>query len=112
MFEKIKRDWQKKIGYNAYRSTLTYKDSKGIERTEDVIFKRSSLPLGDWARIYPPINENGTLNVLNLFFGGWRNFIKLVGILVVIAFVMFQFYQNFDTIRILTEQLTSTGFKF
>lgn len=128
MFEKIKRNWQKKIERNALKSILVHTNQKGIKLmkegvafedlpndtkiTEDVYFKRSLLPLGDWARIYPPINENGKLNLVNLIFGGRRNLIKLIIILFIIAMVFMQFYDNFTMIEALKEAnlCLNTGF--
>jgi hypothetical protein len=117
MFEKIKENWQKRIERNAFKSTLTYLNRDGIKLmkegykyedlpdnckvTEEVIFKRSLLPLGDWTRIYPPLKENGRLNLFNLIFGGKRNFIKLIIVLLIAAFVFLQFYNNFQYIEIL-----------
>lgn len=120
MFEKIKRNWQKRIERNAFKSQLTYATGKGIRLmkkgysfdelpaeykvTEEVIFKRSTLPLGDWSRIYPPIDENGKLNYINLIFGGKKNLIKLIAILSIVALVLLQSYQDFQLIQILTEK--------
>jgi hypothetical protein len=99
MFERIKENWQKRIEKNAISSSLTYIDKKGIEHNERVIFKRSLLPLGDWARIYPPIDENGKVSWINLIFGGKRNLIKLIAILLVVGFALMQFKDNFAMIE-------------
>ena len=80
--------WQKKIEKNAFQSTLKYVDRNGVEHTEEVFFKRSLLPLGDWGRIYPPIKPNGKINYINLWFGGWKNLIKLLGILAVVVMAL------------------------
>ena len=117
MFEKIKKNWQKKIERNAFKSELKYINREGIKLlnsgtpmselpnkvivTEDVIWKRSLLPLGDWGRIYPPIKENGKLSLTNLIFGGWRNLVKLIAILTIVALVFIQFKDNFNTIETL-----------
>ena len=120
MFEKIKENWQKRIKRNAFKSTLVYTNKKGVklmkegvafedlpENTkikEESYFKRSLLPLGDWARIYPPLNEDGRkINWVNLIFGGRRNLIKLIIILGIIAMVFMQFYDNFILIESLRE---------
>lgn len=115
MFERIKENWQKKIERNAIKSVLTHANKQGVKLmkegvsfedlpdnaklTETVYFKRSLLPLGDWSRIYPPINEDGSINILNLVFGGKRNLIKLIGVLGIIAMVIIQFYNNFEMIE-------------
>ena len=93
---KIFKKWQKSIEKNAFKSELTYKDKKGKSHTEIVYFKRSLTPLGDWQRIYPPVNENGKINWINFLFGGKRNLIKLIAILVIVGMVILQFYENYN----------------
>lgn len=95
MFKNIKKNWQKKIEKNAFKSHLTYVDRKGKEHTEEVYFKRSLMPLGDWQRIYPPIGEDGKLNWTNLLFGGKKNLIKTLIILGIVLMILFQMYENF-----------------
>lgn len=77
---------QKRIEKNAVKiPNLTYKDSKGREHTEDIVLKKSNLPLiGDWGRIYPPVDENGKTLWLNLIFGGKKNFFKFLVIMVIL----------------------------
>ena len=117
MFEKIRKNWKKKIERNAIKSRLEYINRDGIKLlnsgtplselpdkykiSEEVIIKRSLLPLGDWGRIYPPIKENGRLSITNLIFGGWRNLVKLIVILAIIAFVFIQFNADFIKIEAL-----------
>ncbi len=72
MFEKIKQKWQRRIEKNAFKSTLEYVDRTGKVNKEEVYFKRSSMPLGDWQRIYPPLKDNGTKIA-------WMNFTIVVG---------------------------------
>ena len=84
MLEKFKANLQKKIEENAIKSELTWKDKEG-EHTDIVYLKRSKLPLGDWGRIYPPVDENGKINKINLIFGGKKNFIKLLIYFIIIA---------------------------
>lgn len=106
IIDKIMNKWEEKIEKNAFKSILTYKDRHGKEHSETVFFKRSQPPFienfGDWGRIYPPIKENSEGKVwykridwFNFWFGGWRNLIKLILILIIIGLVLFQFYQNF-----------------
>jgi hypothetical protein len=129
MFEKIKQKWAERIQRNAVKSNLTYIKPKGIKLmkekgyteeqvpekykvTETVFFKRSLLPLGDWNRIYPPISEDGKkLKVFNFIFGGWRNFIKLIVILVIIGLIISQYYQNIEYIISLKDQLQYCNIK-
>jgi len=107
MFEKIKEKWQRKIEKNAFKSILSYKDRQGKVHTEEVFLKRSQPPFiegfGDWGRIYPPITEDGKLNLLNFLVGGWRNAIKLAFILLIIGMVLFQFKENFNMIESLRQ---------
>lgn len=107
MFKKIKEKWRKKIEKNAFKSTLSYKDRKGKVYTEEVYLKRSQPPFiekfGDWGRIYPPINEDGTLNILNLLIGGWRNAIKLGLLLLIVMLVLFQFKEIFNVNELLRQ---------
>lgn len=105
--KKFLKKWQKKIEKNAFKSELTWVDSKGKEHTEEVYFKRSTPPLmegfGDWGRIYPPLNENGKVNWSNLIFGGWRNMLKTAIILGIVFLVFLQFDANFQTIESLRQ---------
>ncbi len=74
----------------ARKSSLDWKDKYGIVHTDEVLFKKSKLPLiGDWGRIYPPVNENGSINWTNLIFGGKKNFIKLVVIMLIIGLTIY-----------------------
>lgn len=116
MFEKIKKRIQERIEKNAVKSELTWfstefrKDENnkwirdernrrvkfGVPHTEMVLLKRSKLPiLGDWARIYPILNEDGSWNIINTFFGGRRNLIKLIVILSIVGFVLLSFKDFF-----------------
>lgn len=93
MLDNFKKKIQERIERNAVKiPSLTWSKGKGENKrthTEEVILKRSKMPLvGDWARIYPPINENGKINVFNLVFGGKKNFIKLL----LIFFLLYMVY--------------------
>jgi len=119
MFEKIKENWKEKIEINAVKSDLTYINKEGLKLlkngvkqedlpesvkvTERVYIKKSLAPLGDWNRIYPPIDEEGKLNLVNLLFGGKKNLIRLLIILGIVALVFFQFHNNFQQIDKLQE---------
>ena len=104
MFEKIKANWQKRIEKNAFRSTLSFTGRDKKEHVEEVYFKRSLIPLGDWGRIYPPIDENGRMNYLNFIFGGWRNFVKLLIVFAIIGLALLQFQENFHLIDALRNE--------
>lgn len=97
MLERIERD--------AIRSKCTYSmkiDSEPI--TETVYMKRSKTPLvGDWQRIYPPVNEDNSWNLINLIFGGKKNLIRLLFVSGLVALVLFGFSETFHYIEILRE---------
>ena len=80
MFENLKTKLLDRIERDAVKSEMTYRPTKNAKQiTETVYIKRSKLPIiGDWARIYPPVNEDGTWNLTNLIFGGRKNLIKLL----------------------------------
>lgn len=112
MFDRIKERWQKRIEKNSLISTLQYVDKKGVTHSEEVIFKKSLMPLGDWTRIYPPIKEsNGKTKIIwsNLIFGGKRNLIKTLIILLIVGFALFQFKENFAMIAYLKENCLYSG---
>ena len=102
MYKKLKKRLQNRIERDAVKSTLTWhkrKKENGVvvsdeAITEVVYLKRSRLPLvGDWSRIYPPVNEDGSWNLVNLIVGGNKNLIRLLLIAGVIAMALFGFYQ-------------------
>lgn len=95
MLEKLKQKIQKRIEENSVKiPDVSYKKRIGRDKngkpeykiiTEDIVLKRSLLPLGDWQRIYPILNEDGSLNIINLVFGGKKNFVKLLIILGIVG---------------------------
>lgn len=90
MLEGLKNSLNNRIERNAIKSELTWTDKKGKVHTEQVYLKRSKLPLiGDWARIYPPVNEDGTWNIPNALFGGWKNLTKLLLVLGLLSLLYF-----------------------
>ena len=93
MFDKLKDSLRERTERNAVKSTLSY--TKGGETiTEEVVFKRSLIPIiGDWGRIYPVITENNKIHLINLIFGGWKNFFKLVILFSIIALAFYGFYE-------------------
>lgn len=106
MIERIKGYWRKRIERNAFKSNLTWKDKKGREHTEVVYFKRSQIPFidfGDWARIYPPVNEHNKISWTNLIFGGKKNLIKLLIVSGIVAVVLLEFNHLFNYINYLEE---------
>ena len=104
MIERIKAIWKKRIERNAFKSTLTWKDKKKKEHTEIVYFKRSQIPfvdIGDWARIYPPINEDNKISWVNFIVGGKKNLIKLIIVGLVVAITLLGFQELFNHINYL-----------
>lgn len=105
MFEKLKQRLLDRIERDAVKSEMTYhptRDAPGI--TETVYMKRSKTPLtGDWQRIYPPVNEDGSWNIINLVFGGKKNLIRLICVGGIIALVLLGFNATFNYIEYLKE---------
>jgi len=90
--ERLKEVFKSRIEKNAVKTELSWTDKDGILQTEIVYLKRSSLPLGDWHRIYPPVDEvTNKWNKANLIFGGKKNLFKLI----LIALVMVLFFLSF-----------------
>lgn len=96
--ETIKLGIQKRTEKNAVKvPNVSYRDLKGNVITEDIVIKRSNLPLiGDWNRVYPVLNEDGSWNLINTIFGGKRNLIKLLVILGIVAMILLAFSEFFS----------------
>jgi len=104
MFELLKKKAREKIEKNSVKSELSWIDKNGELQVESVILKRSKIPiLGDWGRIYPPVNEDGSWNLINLLFGGSKNLIKLMIIGGLVALVLMGYYELFGIIERLNE---------
>jgi len=97
------KEWmQKRIEKNAVISEL---------EGRKVILKKSEVPIlgGEWREIHPPIDENGKWNYMNLIFGGWRNFIRLVILLFIIGLALIQYFDAINIIRMLKETCICEG---
>ena len=82
MLEGLKERLKERTEKNAAKVELSYTDKNGEFITEIVYLKRSTLPLGDWKRIFPAVNEtNNKINWLNTLVGGKKNAIRLLIIL-------------------------------
>lgn len=93
---------------NAVKSIMTYTDSEGNVNQEEVIFKRSTFPLiGDWARIYPVINEDGSWNFINLIFGGKKNLIRLLIVFGIVVIVGLGYWELLKNVALLKENCLS-----
>jgi len=64
---------------------------------ETVYLRKSKIPIlgGDWSQIHPPINEDGSWNIINLIFGGKRNLKILLALLAVSTMILFAFKEVF-----------------
>ncbi len=95
MFKKIAKEIQEKIESGAIKSNLN---------GEIVYLKKSRTPLiGDWARIYPPINEDGSMNWFNFIFGGKKNLVKLIIYLILVGMALFAFKEVFNSYELLRD---------
>ena len=96
MLERLKRSMLERIERGAVKSEIN---------GDTVYLKKSKLPLigGEWQQINPPVNEDGSWNIVNLIFGGKRNFIILLIILAIAFMVLMQFKVNFDYLNILKD---------
>ena len=72
---------------------------------ETVYLKKVGIFFKDWQRVYPPVNEDNTWNLSNLFFGGYRNLIKLLTILLILAFAFYGIYQMIHQMQVNTDRL-------
>jgi len=111
MFEKLKQKMLDRIERDAVKSQMTYHINKGTKKrpkiktiTETVYIKRSKIPfVGDWGRIYPPVNEDGSWNIVNVIFGGKKNLIKLLAISAIVGMALYEFNYLFNYIKYLRE---------
>ena len=97
MLENLKQKLQERIERNAVKiPNISWVDKEGKIHTEDIVIKRSRFPLfGDWSRIHPPVNEDGSWNFINLIFGGKKNFIILLIILSIVTMILISFKDIF-----------------
>ena len=95
----FKEKLQERIAKNATKiPNISWTDNSGKVYTEDIILKRSKFPLiGDWARIYPPIDEDGKINWINAVFGGKKNFIRTIIFLGVVGLFLLGYYEVFSS---------------
>lgn len=106
MFENLKKKLQSRTEKNAVKIPNLSYEKNGKVYTESVVLKRSTLPFGDWQRVYPVLNEDGSWNLMNTLFGGKRNFVKLLIIMGIIAFVLMAFaeiFTSYETLKSICE---------
>ncbi len=101
----FKENLQKRIERNAVKvPDVTWTNKDGRIFREDVIIKRSRIPLiGDWTRIYPPLDEYGKIKWINTIFGGRKNFTKLLIVLGIIGLILLSYYEFFNQYSSLRE---------
>ena len=58
---------------------------------------------GEFKQVYPVLNEDDSVNWINLIFGGWKNFGRLLIILLLIGMVIWQFYLTLEYIKYLKD---------
>ena len=101
--ESLKEEFKRRIESNSYKTELSWTDKEGNTNTEIVYLKRSRLPLGDWHRINPPVNElTNKWNIPNLIFGGKKNLIKLLIMLAIVALFFLSYAEmvgNYNQLR-------------
>ena len=82
------------------------KDGKKVnmgteQNPEWVYFKKSGFITKEWHIIYPPVNEDGTTNKTNLWFGGKGNAIKLAvifGLMLLLVLGIYQIISSYNEI--------------
>ncbi|MFW6233417.1 MAG: hypothetical protein ACOC3Z_02020 [Nanoarchaeota archaeon] len=96
MFEKLKETMKRRIEEGTIKSYLD---------GEVVYLKKSKIPIigGDWNQVHLPLNEDDSWNITNLLFGGWRNLIKLIIILVIVGMAMSQMINDMYIIKTLLD---------
>ena len=77
------------------------------------IFEASELPLNEkvylkkdflgWRNVNPIRNEDNSINYINLIFGGYRSFLSLLFILILIAIFFYGFYEAVNSMRAIVE---------
>lgn len=89
----FKESMQRKIEKNAVKSELDGEEVY-LGRTAGVY---SLIPflgkkMKEWHQIYPPVNEDGTWNLPNLIFGGKRNLVKFITLVLIVALAFTTFF--------------------
>lgn len=76
--------------------------NKGVYKPEElpenakVYLKRDMF---GWRIVNPIKNENGSINWINLLVGGWRNFVFLLWIMILILLMLYGHYELTDSMR-------------
>lgn len=77
------------IKIEAKGEIVLLKHSAGIFK----VFPLIGSWMKEWHQFYPIINEDGSWNLVNALFGGRKNFVKLLTVLILVAMAFFGFYQ-------------------
>jgi len=96
----------KKMGLKEWTQKQIEKGAvKSVIDGETVILKKSRVPIigGEWKQIYPPIDENGKVNLLNLVFGGWRNALALGILAIIITMALMHYFEVLNIISYIRE---------
>lgn len=98
---KIKKFAQERYERDGVKIPNITWSKSGESFTEDIVIKRSKIwAVGDWGRIYPVLNEDGSWNLVNTIFGGKKNFIKVLLVLGVLALFLIGYYEVFHSFEL------------
>ena len=53
----------------------------------------------EWGQVHPPVDENGNPLWANIIFGGWRNLIKLLIVMGLIAMAFYGVYEMVSSLQ-------------
>lgn len=102
MFENLKKDIHSKIAKNTIVSNLN---------GETVLMKYGGFPgMKDWHRIYPPVIEvDGNLKwvPVNLIFGGRRNVVRLLYLILFAGIVFYGISSLFHSCTLLAKEVAA-----
>lgn len=108
MFEKLKQNMLSRIEKDCVKSIIHgrvayLKKSAGVFELVRGFpgLKGFVQSMKEWQEINPPINEDGSWNIKNAIFGGKKNLMLLIAMLIIVGMVIFQFWINFDYIETL-----------
>ena len=85
MFEFLKGWMQRRTEKDCVKSQI---------QGETVYLKKGSIftpvpivgkKMKEWSQVYPAVNEDGSWNLINTIFGGWRNLFKLLVLFALLA---------------------------
>lgn len=94
MFEDLKESFKERTEKDAVKSDIDgeivyLKRSAGVYKLIPFMNK----PMKEWHQIYPAVTEDNKWNLFNLVFGGGRNLVKLITVMLLIAMALYGFYE-------------------